>query len=246
MQHILLYFFGLLFLTTSCNVSNNLYINDPVPVGKGEVEVCVALGTGLEADIDSISSVGDIYFNNEYNYSPIFYVGGQLGLGEKLNLRFALHFPYVIGGFGLRSGIQYSFFSATSKFNLAMGTDLGFVFAKDTVTVFGADIPAEITTEGAINADFFLPIGYSFSDQIRITITPRYSFNGVFVRKNENESKTKLYKPQVFGLSLGMRFKSVYFEYTSLYYKNQVIPSFGIGYLVSSKSKSNEPQYYID
>lgn len=242
----LLYFLGLLLLTTSCNVFNNFYLNNPVPVGKGEVEGCVALATGLEADIDSISTIGDVYFNNEYNYSPIFYVGGQIGLSDKLDLRFALHFPYLVGGFGIRSGIQYSLFSASSKFNMAMGTDLGFVFAKDTVTIFGADIPSEITTEGAINADFFMPVGYSFSDQFRITLTPRYSFNGVFVRKNVNESKTKYYKPQVYGVSVGLRYKSLYVEYTSLYYKNKIIPSFGIAYLVSSLDKDEEPENIVD
>ncbi|MDA3890266.1 MAG: hypothetical protein PF517_01230 [Salinivirgaceae bacterium] len=122
--------------------------------------------------------------------------------------------------------------------------DFGFVIAKDSFRLFGTNNPVDLESNGGLNLDFFMPIGYSFTDDFRIVITPRYSFNGVFVRLNKHETKAKFYTPMLFGVSAGVWYKRLYMEYSTLYYRNITIPSFGIAYVFSSKNESKEIIYY--
>ena len=129
--------FSLLFvlsILSSCTVLNNLYVADPKPIP------------------DDVDTDGNISFSGDLTWAPNVVIGGQYGVGEQFNLRFAMHFASIFGGAGARVGGQYSFFSKDSKFNAALGTDLGAVMALDSIKIWGE---LDIHTNGAWHADFF-------------------------------------------------------------------------------------------
>jgi hypothetical protein len=224
-------------LFTSCTVTNNLYVNDPVPVSKGKVELYGGLGSGFMPKIDSTSLNGDIRFSNNLSVAPNLCIGGRFGLGQQTDLRFAVHFPYIISGFGLKAGVQQSLFKPWTKFNVALGVDAGFVVAKDTLNLGNTAIALDPDTRGAINADFYLPVSYSFSNHSRIIITPRISANTMYIKKNTAEKKgLKKYKPFYPALSLGSRINRLYLEATALYVDNKILPAFGIIYFFDTDS----------
>ena len=97
---------GLLLLMFSCTVTNNLYVNDPVPAQDKEANFYIGIGTGVRADIDSVNKSGDITFSDDLTMAPNLYFGGQVNVLDQLDLRFTLHLPYIIGGIGLRAGPQ--------------------------------------------------------------------------------------------------------------------------------------------
>ena len=222
---------GTLFLMFSCAVTNSLYINDPVSARDEGMTLYAGIGTGVRADIESVDQDGNIRFSDDITMAPNVYGGGQVNLVDKLDLRLSLHLPYLIGGFGLRAGPQYSFFSKESFFNMAIGTDLGFVVAKDSIKIFGSTSPLDIYANGAINADFFLPISFSFNQHTRIIITPRYSFNTIYIRHNTNDSESFKFKPTLPSLALGLRMKMLYFEFSAFRFQNEYFPNFGIVYI---------------
>ena len=226
-----------LLLLFSCAVTNNLYVNDPVPTQNGEASLYLGVGTGVRAEIESVDPDGTINFSDEVSMAPNFYFGGQLNVVDKLGLRFSMHLPYLIGGFGLRAGPQYSFFKKESKFNMAVGTDLGFVVAKDSIKIFGSSSPLDIHANGAINADFFIPFSFSFNEYTRIILTPRYSFNTIFIRYNTGDDETYKFRPNVLSMALGMRIKRFYFEYSSFRYQGQYFPNFSIVYMLNNKEQ---------
>ncbi len=218
-------------LISSCTVTNNLYVNDPVPQGRGNSYLYVGLGTGLSPDIDSTSVNGDIHFSDKLILAPNFCFGGQVGLGDQLDLRFDLHLPYVITGIGLHGGIQYSLFRKWTRFNAAAGTDIGFIFAKDTLSLGSTKIGLDPDTKGALNADFFLPVSYKLKENYRLVLTPRISFNTLFVRRNAYGEKSQKYSPIYPALSFGAFLNKLYIEATAMYIGNSVRPGFGIIYL---------------
>jgi hypothetical protein len=228
-KHIL--FFSISICTISCTVTNNLYINNPIPMGKGEREGYVGLGTGIAAKIDSISSVdGAVNFSNKISIEPVLSVGGQMGISKQTDLRIALHFPGILfTGLGLRAGLQHSFCDTSSRINIALGTDLGFVISDDTVKILGTKFALdslERASNGAINADFFLPVSYKIKNNFIVVLTPRYSFNVLYI---EGIKSFKLGYP---ALSLGVRVRKFYFETTALYYHSSVYGHLGVAYLI--------------
>jgi hypothetical protein len=218
---------GMLF---SCTVSNNLYVNNPVPTGKGNIQLYLGGGTGQKPEIDSTSDDGTIYSSGNISTAPILAIGGQYGINNQLDMRFAIHLPYVVGGFGLRAGAQYCFFNAGSRFNAAIGTDLGFVIAKDSLKVFGAKEPMNPEVKGAVNADFFMPFSVRVSDHFNIILTPRYSLNTFYIRKNENKGNSRAYNASIPVLSLGIKIYKWYIEATGLYYNEILYPNVGVAY----------------
>ena len=100
----------LLMLTSSCIVVNNLYVNDPVPLEKDSIRTYIGVGSGFEPKIDSISANGTVHHQNKYELAPNLCFGGQFGLGNQTDLRIAVNLPYIITGFGIRAGVQHSFF----------------------------------------------------------------------------------------------------------------------------------------
>lgn len=220
----------LIALLFSCTVSNNLYVNNPVPTGKGNIQVYAGGGTGQKPEIDSISDNGDIYSSGKISTVPILAGGGQYGINNQLDLRFALHLPYVVGGFGLRLGAQYSLFNAGRKFNAAIGSDLGFVIAKDSLRIFGTAEPMNPEVKGAINADFFMPLSVRVSPHFNVILTPRYSFNNFWIRKNEDMENSRSFSPSFPVLSLGLKIYNIYVEGTGIYYENTLYPNIGLVY----------------
>jgi hypothetical protein len=225
---------------TSCTVTNNLYINDPVPAGKGKVELYAGLGTGLMPKIDSTSENGDIHFSNDLSVAPNLCVGGRYGLGEQTDIRFALHLPHIISGFGLKAGMQQSIFKSWTKFNIALGADAGFVVAKDTLHLGDVAIALDPATKGAINADFFMPLSCNFNENYRIILTPRVSFNTIYIRRNQYEKKSQKYSPVYSALSLGAHLNRLYLEATVHYIDDMIIPGLGIVYIFDRVNDSIE------
>lgn len=227
---------------SSCLVNNNLYINDPAPVKKGEGKVYFAAGTGIKPKIDSASAVTNrVYFTNKLASGTLFAVGGQYQATDLLSVRMALHLPYVVGGIGLRAGPQLSFFKGDSKFNAAIGLDLGGLFTRDSMSIFGTRIGTQVPMKGTVNADFFLPIGYKFSNNFTVALTPRYSFNTMFVRKFRDGSSLRPFRFGLPVLTLGVRFYAVYVEASAIRYNNTTFSNVGIALIIpDSKSKNKK------
>lgn len=226
---------GLLLVVFSCAVTNNLYVNDPVSVQDEGANIYIGIGTGVRAEIDSVDQNGNISFSNDLTMAPNIYFGGQFNLVNNLDLRFTLHLPYLIGGFGLRAGPQYSFFKKESVFNMAIGTDLGFVVAKDSLKIFGTTSALDIYANGAINADFFLPLSVRLNQDTRLIITPRYSFNTIYIRQNMKNKESHKFKPNVPSLAVGLKMKRFYFEYSTFRFQEDYFPNFGMVYMFRSK-----------
>lgn len=225
------------FSFNACNVTNNLYVNNPVPHGKGNGDVYLGLGTGIEPKIDSISADGGINSSGGTSMAPVLSFGGQFGVSKQMDVRAAIHLPYVIGGFGLRVGAQYSFFDASSRFNAAFGTDIAFNLAKDSITLFGSTSSLDTKSKGAITGDFFLPLSVKIDGNFSIILTPRYSSNVFFILKNGNSDKinhVQLYYP---ALTLGIRVADFYMESTAVYYHNSFYPHLGVLWVFPSGSE---------
>jgi hypothetical protein len=217
-----------LMLATSCTVVNNLYVNDPVPLEKDSIRTYIGLGSGFVPKIDSISENGTVYHQNKLKLAPNLCFGGQIGLGNQTDLRLAVNLPYIITGFGIRAGVQHSFFKKETPFNMAIGADAGVVFTTDSL--FGSNL--NYPMQNTLNADVFLPMSYSFSPDNRIILTPRLSYNAFYVRKNIYENKTTIYTPLIPSITVGVKLKRIYIE-TGIHSVNRILfPNFGISYLI--------------
>jgi hypothetical protein len=228
-QKTLVYLLAMLSLS-ACTVTNSLYVNDPEPVQKGAERFYLGIGTGVRAKVDSVDNNGNISFSNEITLAPNLFFGGQVAIKDNLNLRFAVHLPYIIGGFGARVGPQYTFFEPGSKFNMAVGTDLGFVLAKDSLEILGSTSALDIYANGAINADIFMPLAYKFSKNARIVITPRYSFNTLYIRLNTAEKESRKFSPQLASLAIGLYLNRIYLEASAFRFQGEYFPNVGLVY----------------
>ena len=229
---------SLLLLLSSCAVMNNLYVNDPVSVEDGDANLYLGIGTGIRADIDSVDQDGNIIFSDDIIMAYSLCLGGQINLVDKLDLRVMAHLPYIVAGFGLRAGPQFSFFKKESKFNMAIGADFGFVLAKDSLEILGTTSELDIYANSAFNADFFIPFSYSFNQDTRIIITPRYSFNTINIRHNTGESESFKFEPEFPSLTLGLRMKSLYFEISAFRFQGEYFPNFGVVYYFTNEGET--------
>lgn len=235
MRYVLVIFIGVIFIS-SCTVTNNLYVNDPVSVEKNKANFYIGIGTGTEAKIDSVTIDNNVVFSDKVGMAPNLCFGGQIGLLHNFDLRFSVHLPYIVGGFGFSVGPQYSFFNNHSKVNMAIGSDLGFVFAKDSLTLFGSTSALDIYSNGAMNADFFMPISFSFSEKSRIIITPRYSYNVINMRYNTGENDSYKFNLYVPSIAVGLKLNKLYLEASVFQFENKYYPNFGLVYILESKS----------
>ena len=217
----------------SCSVTNNFYMNNPVPMEKGKGEVYAGIGTGINAKIDSVSeSNGDVYFSGQTDIAPILSVGFQAGVTKQFDIRGAVYFPFIVGGFGVRLGPQYSFFDSSSDFNMALGVDLGFSVAKDSLGLSGSKSSLDRNSKGSFSSDIFLPFSYKLADHFSIILTPRYSYNSFFILKNLNSDKSKSYGLSYPSLTMGLRIYTFYLEFSELYYNNSFNPHGGICWII--------------
>lgn len=210
---------SLVFLA-SCLVSNNLYVNDPAPVGKDEYSQYGGVGTGLAPLNDPVKNVKG--GPKGMGIEPILSAAIQAGIGEKTDFRFAFHVPVSFNGAGIRLGIQQSFFNTDSKFNLAFGTDIGGAVSTESITLGPVTIGNENATNGAINADLFVPVSYRFNNDYKIVLTPRYS-NNVFFRGNKSQFDLRI-------LTLGFFTENFYFEHSASFLYNHYHPQFGVAW----------------
>jgi len=209
----------LLTLISSCTVTNNLYVSDPVPIGKGNTEIYVGIANG------------DIYYSNDLSLAPNLCFGGVAGIGEQITAKCVFHLPYFIGGFGLHAGIQYSFFKKWTLFNAALGVNAGYTLAKDTLNLGFTKIALEPDAKGVFEGNIFLPVSYNFNNDSRIIFTSRLSYYSINVKKNIHNSKddkTQNYNVFYPSFSLGARLNKLYLEATAQYIDNVVRPGFGI------------------
>ena len=232
-------YFGLILLVSSCAVTNNLYINDPVPSQKDEGNFYVGIGSGIIGIIDSFHQNSNISIPFNIDKAPNVYFGGQTYLTDKLDFRLSLHFPGIIGGIGLRVGTQYSFFQAESIYNMAIGTDLGFVVATDLIF---ENLEITIGTEDnyanmAINADFFVPMSYSINQNTRLILTPRYSLNSIQKRENSDDLDSPKFSPRLFSLAVGLKVKKFYFEFSTFNFLDKYYCNFGMAYMFLNDEK---------
>lgn len=213
-----------------CTVTNNMYVNNATPQKKGESEGYFGVGTGFQPKIDSTPYDSLIYYNDKIKQSLILYFGGQYGLTDNLNVRLAVHLPKIVGGLGIRLGLQYSLFESKAPFNIAFGVDAGYVFARDSIKLGSSKFHFEDAkyANGAINGDFFIPLTIKPNDDLQIMLTPRYSINSMFVRSRLYSKKGKGHKISFPALTLGFKFKSFYFEASAAYYESKIYPLAGI------------------
>ncbi|MFM9027870.1 MAG: hypothetical protein ACKOQ6_07720, partial [Bacteroidota bacterium] len=79
-----------------------------------------------------------------------------------------------------------------------------------------------------LNADIFIPFGVNLKKDISLILTPRYSFNRIFIRKSQLNNNISNFNFKYPTLSIGIRKRRFYFETTVIYYDRQVFPHFGM------------------
>lgn len=203
-------------------------------MGKGNEQVYLGIGTGVEAKIDSISkNTGEINFSDKISTAPVLSFGGQFGITNQTDARIAVHLPKIIGGLGIRAGLQHSFLDSNSTINIAIGMDLGGVFSKDSIKIFGSKTEIGKETNGALNADFFIPVSIRFQNNMMLILSPRFSFNSFFIRENQFNNDDNTFKLGYPALTLGIKSRKFYFESSALCYGNKLYPQFGFARLIS-------------
>jgi hypothetical protein len=231
-KHLILIISSCLILS-SCSVTNNLYQHNANPYEAGEGQGYFGVSTGLKASIDSVSQDGEIHYTGKFNESLNINGGGGIGIGKNTNFNGAIHIPNFAGGFGLRAGVQHSLLPSGSTFNIALGIDLGFVASKDSVKIFGERVSTNSRTKGILNADFFVPISFNFTDDISLNFAARYSYNSFRIRLNENQKWSKGYNPKALILGANFKYKNFFLEVNTIEINTELYPVFGIGVMIN-------------
>lgn len=219
----------------SCTVTNNLYVNDPEPLEEGEGQVYAGLSTGVAPRVDSVAADGHIFFSGKYSMAPVLSVGGAVNIKNGLQFRGSIHLPYIIGGIGLKGGVQYCFFPKGSRFNMSVGGDASVIFAKESIEIFGTYNELNPWTKIAFSTDIFVPFSVQVFEDLKLIAAPRYSFNFFFLRLNENFDNSKCHILQYPVLSIGLKFKKIYLEASGLYYNNNYHPMVGLAFISGGK-----------
>lgn len=219
---------GLSLALNACAVSNNLYMHDAIPFEKGKARAYAGIGTGFAPKIDSVTSAGSVYYSNKLNIMPNFSAGAQGSLKNGLSGRLSVHFPFILGGFGLRGGLQYSFLPAKSKFNFALGTDLGFVLSRDSMRILNSHFELSPEVAGMTNADLFMPFTLQVNEDTRVTLTPRISTQHFWIKRNIADAESYSYAPFIAGLSSHIKIKQTSIELSVLNVDGLLLSSLGI------------------
>ena len=219
---------GLALVLNACAVSNNLYMNDATPYEKGNGSSYLGIGSGLAPRLDSVSSGGKVYYTNRLSIMPNLCAGAQGHLKNNLSGRLSLNFPFIIGGIGIRGGLQYSFLPATSKFNIALGGDLGFVLSRDSIRIWGSSNALNPEVAGITSADLFMPFTIQMNDHSRLTITPRLSTQAFWIRHNVADGHSYSYSPTILGVSGNIKIRQTNMEMTILKVNGVLMPSLGV------------------
>jgi hypothetical protein len=201
-------------LFSSCTVTNNLYVNNPVPLTKSDYEVYGGFGLGLKPKIDSITSSGEVY-SHDFRTSYSLVTGGRYAFTDHFNLGGSIHLPEILGGFGVNIRPQISLMPRESKLNLALAADVGGVIFQDSISPFGIEIDIDPETRGAFNIDFSNPLGLKLGKETWLIFTPRYSFSWFYFRKAYEYDGSKKFSVKYPALSLGLRAKRIHLEFSA-------------------------------
>lgn len=233
--------FPLFFLIVSCTVTNNLYINDPVPLEKHHYCFYGGIGMGLAPEIDEVADNGEVFCKNlkyDFNLS----LGGKYGFTDHFNAGATIHFPKIIGGAGISLRPQFSLFHHNTIFNIAINADLGIVFPQDSIKFLGTSFPLETETKGAMNADLAIPFSFRLYNNTRLIVTPRYSYNSFALREEYDSEREKKKKVRYPALSLGIKINKIFLESSVIHWDNKQFYVFGLVYVFSDGSKLIIPE----
>jgi hypothetical protein len=207
-------------LFSACTVTNNLYVNNPVPLTKGNYEVYGGLGLGLKPQIDSITNSGEV-FSHDFRTSYYLVFGGRYAFTDQFNVSGSMHLPEILGGFGANIRPQISLMSRESKLNMALAADIGGVFFQDSISPFGIEIDIDPETRGAFNIDFSNPLGVKLGKETWLVFSPRYSFTWFYFRKAFDHNDSKNFLVRYPALSLGLRAKRIHLELSAAKVNNK-------------------------
>lgn len=229
---------ALSFISVSCTVQNNLYVNNPTPLPRGEVEGYLGLSTGLQPKIDSTDANGFVYFSDDLKWAPNLNIGANIGVTDRFNLGIDLHFPYAVGGFGMNVRPQISFMSPESNVQLALAGRLGFVVSKEFIEIGNAiyiDVRGNQKARGSLNMSVAMPLGFRVGEEALFIITPRLSRTSFAIWDNvdfQDRINREGYTLPI--LSLGARYQQLHFEASIIKKQREFIPSMGLVYLIRS------------
>lgn len=232
-----LWLLGSLFWVSSCTVTNSLYVNNAMPLPKGDSEIFGGLGMGLKPAVDSVSVSGEVFSSNfKRSYNLVF--GGREGLTDHFSLGGSIHFPKILGGFGGHIRPQISLLPPKSDFNLALAVDLGGIISKDSLRLLGSASDLENDTRGAIFADFALPVTQKLFKDTWLILTPRYSYNAFYLREKWDQKKSKKRKLEYPALSIGLRHQRLHLEASVISYNHKQHLVFGLAFFISQQKAS--------
>lgn len=223
-----------LFLLGSCTITNNLYVNNSNPLPKNSYELYGGIGMGFTPRIDSVSDVGEVFSHRLYrSYNLV--VGGRYGITDHFDISGSINFPQIIGGAGLTLRPQISLLPPESGFNIGLAADFGGVLSKDSLKILGSSTPLDNETRGSLNADFSLPLSVKLGNGYWLFVTPRYSFNTFYLRREFEMERSKRMNIEYPALTLGLKLKRVHLEATGYYMKNYYNALFGVVYFFNTE-----------
>lgn len=223
----------LIVLVQSCAVTNTFYDNDPTPLTKGESEGTIGLSTGIYAAIDDVDTAGNISYSNKYKVMPNVNINLLWGVGDRTNLNVAVQLPAVVLGVGAKVGVQHSFLSESSSFNIAPKFELGFSASKNNVSLGDLELYSDVAVRTPITyVDLSLPMSYNVGKHSRLILAPRFSIMKMGVYRNTFYKTAKIdVNSAMLVLSAGFKYKHLLVEASALRTTSfGIVPTIGVGY----------------
>ena len=225
-------FSGLIILFTSCAVTNNFYVNDILEEQESEGAFgYLGVSTGLQPDANLDADGSTIIFNDSLTLAfPNIIIGGQIGSGKHLDFRAALHLVGLVGGGGLRGGMQYAVMDRTSNTNIAFGADIGFSRALTIDSDKNDGVDGEEIGYNPVSTtlDLYSPLVFKVAEDKKLIITARYTLGTYQIRFDTIGQQTYRHKERIPSISIGFRSKWGYFEGSVMKVGDQYIPNFGL------------------
>lgn len=222
-------------LLTSCAVQNNLYLNNPVPLPRGEVEAYGGASAGIRPVIDSTDANGFTYYSDVLQLAPMLNLGLNVGLTDRVGLGIDMHLPYGFAGFGMNVRPQISFFPASSDFNIALSGRAGFAISSSDFQLtenISINISSLQDVRGTLNASLALPLSIRMGEDTHLIITPRWSRTSFAIWDNIDFRDRVYRRGYTFPiLSIGARLKHIHIEGTVIKKERGFLPTMGVVYV---------------